>query len=138
VLFCPGADQPSEAAEQLRRVGTAQAQSDFYYRHASVALLTGKPKAYHVRLSNLGKNSNGRPIAALASDVQFLAHSSLAAFQVVTRTSHRQASSNVLYAAGHVSNLSNRDGSLTVDIGTAPYDALERILAMFELADEQR
>ncbi len=138
VLFCPGADQPSEAAEQLSRVGTAQAQSDYYYRHASVALLTGKPEAYHIRLSNLGRNSKGKPIAALASDIQFLAHSSLAAFQVMTRTSHRRSSSNVLYAAGHVSNLPNRDDSLTVDIGTVPYDALERIVAMFELADEHR
>lgn len=138
VLFCPGADQPSEAKEQLERVGTFQAQSDFYYRHASVALLTGVPKAYHIRLSSLGRNSNGTPIAALASDVQFLAHPSLAAFDVKTRTSHRRASSNILYAAGHVTTLSNRDDSLTVDIGTAPYDALERILAMFELADEHR
>ena len=138
VLFCPGADQPSEAKEQLARVGTFQAQSDFYYRHASVALLTGVPKAYHVRLSSLGRNSNGKPIAALASDIQFLAHPSLAAFDVKTRTSHRRASSNILYAAGHVTTLSNRDDSLTVDIGTAPYDALERILAMFELADEHR
>ncbi|MBN1360583.1 MAG: DUF1559 domain-containing protein [Sedimentisphaerales bacterium] len=138
VLFCPGADQPSEAKEQLARVGTFQAQSDFYYRHASVALLTGVPKAYHVRLSSLGRNSNGKPIAALASDIQFLAHPSLAAFDVKTRTSHRRASSNILYAVGHVTTLSNRDDSLTVNIGTAPYDALERILAMFELADEHR
>jgi hypothetical protein len=103
-----------------------------------VALLTGTPKAYHTRLSNLGKNSNRKPIAALASDIQFLAHPSLAAFQVKTRTSHGRASSNILYAAGHVTNLANRDDKLTVDIGTAPYDALERILAMFELADEYR
>lgn len=138
VLFCPAADQPSEAAEQLSRVGTAQAQSDFYYRHASVALLKGTPKAYHVRLSNLGKNSQGKRIAALASDIQFLAHPSLAAFQVVTRTSHRRAYSNVLYAAGHVRTLSNRNDEFTVDVGTVPYDALERILAMFELADDYR
>lgn len=138
VLFCPGADQPSEAAEQLSRVGSAQAQSDFYYRHASVALLTGKPRAYHIRLSQLGDNSNGTPIAALASDIQFLAHPSLAAFQVVTRTSHRGLWSNVLYADGRVTALSNRDDSLTVDVGTSPYDALEKILAMFELADEHR
>ncbi|MFC1637098.1 type II secretion system protein [Planctomycetota bacterium] len=58
VLFCPGADQPSEAREQLDRVGQAQAQSDFYYRHASVALLTGTPKSLHIRLSNLGRNRN--------------------------------------------------------------------------------
>jgi len=138
VLFCPGADQPSEATDQLARVGSAQAQSDFYYRHASVALLSGTPRSFHVRLSNLGRNSQAVPIAALVSDVQFLAHSSLAAFQVKTRTSHRKAVSNIFYAAGHVRTLSNRDDELTVDIGTVPYDALERILAMFEHADEHR
>jgi prepilin-type N-terminal cleavage/methylation domain-containing protein len=138
VLFCPGADQPSEAKEQLARVGQAQAQSDFYYRHASVALLTGTTDVSHIRLSNLGKNSKGQPISALVSDVQFLAHRSLAAFQVVTRTSHQRQTSNVLYAAGHVRPISNRDDKLTVDIGTQPYDALERILTMFELADDYR
>jgi prepilin-type N-terminal cleavage/methylation domain-containing protein len=138
VLFCPGADQPSEAKEQLARVGQAQAQSDFYYRHASVALLTGTPKGSHTRLSDLGRNSKGQPIAALVTDVQFLAHPSLAAFQVKTRTSHHRTASNILFAAGHVRTVSNRDDKLTVDIGTAPYDALERILAMFELADDHR
>lgn len=138
VLFCPGADQPSEAKEQLAQVGLAQAQSDFYYRHASVALLTGKPKTFHVRLSDLGRNSKEQPIAALVTDVQFLAHSSLAAFQVKTRTSHQRAASNVLFAGGNVTTLSNRDDMLTVNVGTSPYDALERILAMFELADEHR
>lgn len=138
VLFCPGADQPSEAKEQLARVGQAQAQSDYYYRHASVALLTGVPNISHIKLSDLGQNSQGRPIAALVADVQFLAHPSLAAFQVKTRTSHQRTASNILFAAGHVRTVSNRDDKMTVDIGTAPYDALERILAMFELADEHR
>jgi len=138
VLFCPGADQPSEAKEQLARVGQSQAQSDFYYRHASVALLTGTPNISHTKLSDLGENRKGRSIAALVADVQFLAHPSLAAFQVKTRTSHQRAASNILFAAGHVRTVSNRDDKLTVDIGTAPYDALERILSMFELADEYR
>lgn len=136
VLFCPGADQPSEAKEQLAKVGKAQAQSDFYYRHASVALLTGKPKTLHIKLSNLGQNSKGKPIAALAADVQFLAHPSLASFQVKTRTNHQRAASNILFAGGNVTTVSNRDDKLTVDIGTSPYDALEKILGMFELADE--
>jgi prepilin-type N-terminal cleavage/methylation domain-containing protein len=138
VLFCPGADQPSEAKEHLARVGSAQAQSDFYYRHASVALLTGTPDVFHIQLSNLGRNNKGQPIAALVSDVQFLAHPSLAAFEVKTRTSHQRAASNILFAAGHVTTVSNRDDLLTVDVGTSPYDALEKILAMFELADAYR
>ena len=138
VLFCPGADQPSEAKEQLARVGSAQAQSDYYYRHASVALLTGTPDTLHIRLSNLGRNSKGQPVAALVSDVQFLAHPSLASFQVKTRTSHQRAACNILFAAGQVTTVPNRDDALTVDIGKATYDALERILAMFELADDHQ
>ncbi|MBN2314110.1 MAG: prepilin-type N-terminal cleavage/methylation domain-containing protein [Sedimentisphaerales bacterium] len=138
VLFCPGADQPSEARVQLDNVGTAQAQCDFYYRHASVDLLTGTPKKYYVRLSNLGRNSKGNPIAALVTDVQFLAHPSLAAFQVKTRTSHQRKANNILFAAGHVKTVLNKEDMLTVDIGNVPYDALERILDMFELADGYR
>jgi hypothetical protein len=65
-----------------------------------------------------------------------MAHESLAAFQVKTRTSHQKTHSNILFAAGHVSTLANKDDALTVDIGTAPYDALERILSMFERVDE--
>ena len=138
VLFCPGADQPSEAQDQLARVGSSQAQSDYYYRHASVARLTGDPGTLHIRLSSLGENRNGHPISALVSDVQFLAHESLAAFQVKTRTSHQKAHSNVLFAGGHVTSLSNDNDDYTVDVGTMPYDALERILTMFERADEKR
>lgn len=138
VLFCPGADQPSEAEKQLERVGHAQAQSDYYYRHASVALLTGKPAMFHIRLSDLGLNSKGKQISALVTDVQFLAHPSLAAFQVKTRTSHKQKISNVLFADGHVSSLSNRNDELTVNVGTSPYDALEKILNMFEYVDNYR
>jgi prepilin-type N-terminal cleavage/methylation domain-containing protein/prepilin-type processing-associated H-X9-DG protein len=138
VLFCPGADQPSEAEEQLSRVGTAQAQSDYYYRHASVALLTGTPDKFHIKLSDLGRNSKGHPIAALVSDVQFLAHQSLAAFQVKTRTSHKKTASNILFADGRVTTVDNKDDKLTVNIGTRPYDALEKILAMFEVVDDYR
>ena len=136
VFFCPGADQPSEARDQLARVGSAQAQSDYYYRHASVARLVGATDTSHLRLSQLGRNRQGRPITALVTDVQFLAHESLAAFQVKTRTSHQRKHSNLLFADGHVTTASNKDGGLTVDVGTSPYDGLERILSMFEKADE--
>ena len=138
VLFCPGADQPSEAEEQLARVGHAQAQSDYYYRHASVDLLTGKPDTFHVILTNLGQNSHDKPISALVTDVQFLAHSSLAAFQVKTRTSHKKQVSNALFADGHVDSISNANDELTVDVGVSPYDALEKILDMFEYVDNFR
>jgi prepilin-type N-terminal cleavage/methylation domain-containing protein len=138
VLFCPGADQPSEAEDQLSRVGMDQAQSDYYYRHASVALLKGTPIKFHIKLSDLGRNGKGHPIAALVTDVQFLAHQSLASFQVKTRTSHKKAAGNILFAEGHVITVDNKDDKLTVDIGTRPYDALEKILAMFELVDDYR
>ena len=61
---------------------------------------------------------------------------SLAAFQVKTRTSHQRTAGNVLFAAGHVKALSNRDDEFTVDIGNVPYDGLERILDMFKAADD--
>ena len=132
VLFCPGADQASEAKQQLAKVGHGQAQSDYYYRHASVDLLRGIPEWYYVRRSILGRDG----IAALVTDVQFKAHPSLAAFQVKTRSNHQRAFSNILFVAGHVKTVSNRADEFTVDIGHTPYDALERILAMFEIADE--
>jgi prepilin-type N-terminal cleavage/methylation domain-containing protein len=138
VLFCPGADQPSEAEAQLARVGIKQSQSDYYYRHASVALLVGAPDLSHLRLSRLGKNRNGRSIAALAMDVQFLAHPSLASFGVVSRTSHRQNALNILLADGQVLTHSNMDQSFTIDVGAHPYDALNMILQAFEWADELR
>lgn len=137
-LFCPGADQPSEADKQLAQVGLRQAQSDYYYRHASVALLTGTPPTFHIRLSNLGKNRDGRLIHALVMDVQFLAHQSLASFGVITRTSHRQQTVNILLADGQVLSEDNRDGRFTVDVGIYPYDALDKILQRFERADQLR
>ena len=44
----------------------------------------------------------------------------------------------VARTAGHVKTVSNQEDELTVDIGNIPYDALERILDMFELADDYR
>ncbi len=136
VLFCPAADQPSEAGKQLANVGHGQAQSDYYYRHASIALLSGTADISHIRLSNLGKNRNGRSISALVMDVQFLAHSSLASFGVIERTSHQRSKVNILLADGQVLSKKNTDDRLTVDIGFMPYDALDKILKAFELVDE--
>jgi len=138
VLFCPGVDQPSEADAQLARVGQYEAQSDYYYRHASVALLAGTPDLSHIRLGTLGKNRNGRSITALAMDVQFLAHPSLTPFGVITRTSHTRKTVNILFADGQVASQNNSDNRFTVDVGAAPYDALEKILKLFERADELR
>ena len=138
VLFCPGADQRSDANAQLARVGKKQAQSDYYYRHASVKALVGEPEEFHTRLSDLGKNSVGRSIAALVVDTQFLADLSLAAFGVITRTSHRGEAVNILMDDNQVIRKDNSDDTFTVDIESYPYDALEKILQAFEKADELR
>jgi prepilin-type N-terminal cleavage/methylation domain-containing protein/prepilin-type processing-associated H-X9-DG protein len=138
VLFCPAADQPLDADQQLALVGKAQAQSDYYYRHASVTLLVGTPTFNHVRLDDLGKNSADQPVSALVTDVQFLAHPSLAPFGVVSRTSHDRRISNTLYSDGHAESLSNANGAMTVDVGFAPYNALAQILNVFEYADARR
>ena len=138
VLFCPGVDQHSDADAQLARVGKKQAQSDYYYRHASVAMLSGEPEAFHVRLGDLGKNRNGTSIAALVMDVQFLANPSLSVFGVVTRTSHHREAVNILLSDGQVVRQDNTENQFTVDIGGYPYDALDKILAAFERADELR
>ena len=136
VLFCLSADQSSDAKKQLANVGHKQAQSDYYYRHASIALMFGTADISHIRLSNLGKNRNGRSISALVMDVQFLAHSSLAAFGVTSRTSHNRNKVNILFADGQVLSEKNTEDRLTVDVGYMPYNALDKILKAFELADE--
>lgn len=138
VLFCPGVVQHSDAETQLARVGEKQAQCDYYYRHASVAMLYGQPEEFHIRLNDLGKNRNGRKIAALVMDVQFLANPSLSAFGVITRTSHDRQAVNILLADSQVVRRDNSDDTFTVDIGGYPYDALDKILQVFEKADELR
>ena len=71
-------------------------------------------------------------------DVQFLAHPSLAPFGVITRTSHKRGTVNILLADGQVLSVDNADDAYTVDIGAYPYDALEKILRNFEQADKLR
>lgn len=135
-LFCPGADQFVDAAKELAKVGRRQAQSDYYYRHASVTILSGDPGVPNLRLNDLGKNRNGRSISALAMDVQFMAHPSLAAFGVVTRTAHRRQTVGILFADNSVLRQRNTEDTFTVDIGGYPHDALDKILRAFERADE--
>lgn len=136
VLFCPGADQHTNAEIELSRVGKLQAQSDYYYRHASVAMIYGTPETFHTRLSKLGKNSNDKKISALVMDVQFLADESLSAFGVITRTNHQRKTVNILLSDNQVIRQDNSDDDFTVDIGSYPYDALDKILTAFEKADE--
>jgi prepilin-type N-terminal cleavage/methylation domain-containing protein len=141
VLFCLGSDQPVEADAELARVGISQAQSSYYYRHGGVTTLFYTPPAVPdcTRLDNPGLNRNGKPIRALALDTQFLCSFSVATYNVKPRTHHRQQSVTILFTDGGVQSLKNTDGSYTVDVRNNAdlYDAFNRILRVFELADER-
>jgi prepilin-type N-terminal cleavage/methylation domain-containing protein len=138
VLFCPGADQHSDADEQLALVGKDQAQCDYYYRHASVALISGTSNVFHTKLSNLGRNRNGRSIASLVMDVQFLVEPAFETLGILTRTNHQRQAANILLADNQVVREDNSDETYTVDAGWFPHTALDKILAAFENADALR
>ncbi len=84
VLFCPGNDQPLDAAAELARVGASQAQCSYYYRHAGITQLFDTPgdapPPDHLQLDRLGDNRNGLPIRALAIDTLCLCPPDLAVF----------------------------------------------------------
>jgi len=136
-LFCPGVDQLVDANAELAKVGTAQAQCSYYYRHNSVAILSGDPPPEHINLDDLGTNRNGLPIRALALDTMFLCDRSLWPFGVLPRTHHQLEYADVLFVDGHASTRPNMDGRFTVDIGYQPYDAFDKILSAFERADAE-
>jgi len=141
VLFCPGTDQPADAAVAYTNLGLHQSQGSYYYRHGGNTQLFGEPAARpdHVRLDDLGTNRNGLLIRALAIDTLFVSPPSLAAFNVRTRTHHRQQYADVLFADGHVLSRPNRDGRFTVTINSNAdlYDAFNRILQVLERADTE-
>jgi prepilin-type N-terminal cleavage/methylation domain-containing protein/prepilin-type processing-associated H-X9-DG protein len=144
VLFCPDPDQKVSADDELAKVGTAQAQCSYYYRHASVTRLfdsrNASDSAYRIALANLGKNRNGRPIRALAIDTMFLCHPDLAEFNVRPRTHHKQKFANILFADGHVLSCSNADGRFTVDVRnySEVRNAFKKILEVLERADTEQ
>ncbi len=141
VLFCPGADQPVDAAAELAKVGTNQAQCSYYYRHGGVTQLFVTPPAEpeSIRLDDPGMNRNGKPIRALAIDSQFLCSGDVAAYGVKPRTHHHQAIADILFTDGHVTSRPNRDRRYTLDLRSNAdlYDAFNRILGLLELADEE-
>jgi len=137
VLFCPSADQDSLAWKQLENVGVRQAQSDYYYRHASGGDIYTDPGTGRLKLGNQGANSQGVPIRALAYDVNFLCDPFLANFGIHSRTSHRKRTVNVLYVDGHAVGVDNRSGDYTVDARMDIYQSLARVLAVFELLDRE-
>ena len=146
VLFCPDPDQKILDDVELAKVGTAQAQCSYYYRHASVTRLFDKRNApepvYNIKLANLGKNRNGQPIRALAIDSMFLCPDDpvLSRFNVKPRTHHRLRFANILFSDGCVLSSPNTDGRFTVDIRsyTELRNAFNRILEVLERADTEQ
>jgi prepilin-type N-terminal cleavage/methylation domain-containing protein/prepilin-type processing-associated H-X9-DG protein len=141
VLFCPGADQPVNAAAELAKVGTAQAQGSYYYRHGGSTRLFDDPAEVlpAPRLDQLGQNRLGLPVRALVADTIFLCPPDLAAFNVLPRTHHRQRRANILYADGHVETRANREAAYTVDLRDHAEirAAFDKILRVFERADAE-
>ena len=141
VLFCPGADQVVDAGAELAKVGTGQAQGSYYYRHGGNTQLFDNPRSQiapeHIQLDNLGENRNGGPIRALMIDTLFLCPPDLAAFNVKSRTNHREMFANILFADGHVASRSNSDGRFTVDVRdfSEIRNSFSKILQVLELAD---
>jgi type II secretory pathway pseudopilin PulG len=145
VLFCPDPDQRVSTDEELAKVGTAQAQCSYYYRHASVTRLfddrnASDPPWDHIALASLGKNRNGRPIRALVIDTMFLCPPDLADFNVKPRTHHRQRFANILFSDGGVVSCPNADGQFTVDVRDYNQlrNAFSKILEVLEQADEEQ
>lgn len=142
VFFCPGADQTVDMDKELAKVGKAQAQSSYFYRHAGNTMMyddwsmtAAEPP--HMRLGNLGNNRRGQPVRALVMDTAFLCSPGLSSFGVSPKTNHQARWVNVLFVDGHVSTLSNRDARFTVDLQTANQlsGAFGTILGAFENAD---
>jgi prepilin-type N-terminal cleavage/methylation domain-containing protein/prepilin-type processing-associated H-X9-DG protein len=136
VLFCPDADQEVNADQELAKVGTKQAQADYYYRHASGGQLYWPPGTDHLKLANLGLNSNDIPIRALAFDANYLADGYIAVFGVWQRTYHHRQTVNVLYSDGHAVAIDNRKDPYTVDARSDPRNSFAKILEVFEALDK--
>jgi len=145
VLFCPDSDQPMDEDAELANVGKQQAQSSYYYRHASAwwqydaAAPAGVNvmRPGHIQLDDLGVNRNGQAICALVMDAQFLVPDGFAEFDITPRTHHGQDWVNVLYADGHAATLSNAGGRFTVNLDDyqAMTNAFSVILGVLEQAD---
>jgi prepilin-type N-terminal cleavage/methylation domain-containing protein/prepilin-type processing-associated H-X9-DG protein len=135
VLFCPDADQDSRAEDELAKVGLKQAQSDYYYRHASGGQLYWPPGTEHLKLANLGLNNEGIRISALAFDANYLADSSMNVFGVSQRTFHKRETVNVLYSDGHVEAVNNQKGEYTIDARSNAYESFAKMLTAFESLD---
>jgi prepilin-type processing-associated H-X9-DG protein len=143
VLFCPGADQSVDAKAELAKVGARQAQSSYYYRHASVTQLFENPDEQvpppQIQLDYLGANRQGVAIRALAIDTLFLCPPELEPFNIKPRTHHRQKFADILFADGHVLSRRNRTNQFVVDLRNYAEirQAFDRILRVLEQADAE-
>lgn len=144
ILFCPSSDQPQNVDAQLANVGIAQAQSGYYYRHASITAMNDTTvnvaAPEHIKLDNLGANRNGLPIRALAVDTMFLCPPSLSAFGVNPSTHHQLKVADILFSDGHAVTRPNPDGLFTVSLMTVGdlSAAFSKILSVFEQADTEQ
>ena len=137
VLFCPGRDDDWDTKASLAAVGVSQVESSYYYRHASVASLSGPLPPPRMQLDQLGLNRRGVPVRCLVMDTQFLAPSAMSVFNLRTRTHHRRAVVNALYADGHSSAHKNTQDRFTVNVSITVYRTLDRILGIFETLDKE-
>jgi len=141
ILFCPSSDQSQDADAQLANVGSSQAQSGYYYRHASITAMNDLTVNFaspeHIKLENLGANRNGFPIRALAIDTMFLCPPSLSVFGVNPSTHHKQQVADILFSDGHTVTRPNTGGRFTVNLVTASdlTAAFSKILGTLEQAD---
>ena len=72
-------------------------------------------------------------------DSQFLCSLTVATYNVKPRTHHKRKYCDVLFYDGSVQSFNNQDGRFTLDLrnNAELYDAFNRILRVFEYADEQ-
>ncbi len=143
VVFCPDNDQPADTDAELARVNSNQAQGSYYYRHGSNTRLFDDPQpagGETPRLQSLGLNRRGQPIRALVMDTQYLCPPAVEAFNLKTRTHHRQRFESILMADGSAISVRNSEGRFTVDVRNYSEirDSFSKILAAFEEADAVR
>jgi hypothetical protein len=141
VLFCPGSDQPINEGAQLALVGVNQAQCSYYYRHGGNTNLFDSIGSFapdHLRLDNLGLNSRGQPIRALAIDTEFLCPPSLALFDVTPSTHHQQKFADIMFSDGHAASRPNVTNQFTVNLPLGgAQQAFALIMDVLETADAQ-
>ncbi len=141
-VFCPGSDQALNEDAQLAQVGVGQAQCSYYYRHAGNTNLFDSPATLfipeHIKLDDLGNNSLGQPIRALALDTQFLCPADLSPFGVIPATHHQQLYANILFADGHAVTRPNGNGVFTVNLNVSNLQAsFSLIMNVLERADSE-